>query len=124
MRRYQQLSSTIRGVSGITGHERQDSRDIEQVADAPARMRNRQNAPRCVGRLEGADQFTHASGVDVVEVPQVEQDPPFATEKEGVDALAEPGVERHAKGARNFKDRLVGAVFECGRIILLDRISL
>jgi len=82
--------------------------------DASVGVRNSQNAAPFVGRIEGTDQFTDAARVDVVEAPQVQQNPPLATEQKGVDALAEPGVERHAKGALNCEDQLVGALFECG----------
>jgi hypothetical protein len=82
--------------------------------DASVGVRNSQNAAPFVRRIEGTDQFTYTARVDVVEAPQVQQDPPLAAEKKSVDALAEPGVERHAKCALNCEDQLIGALFECG----------
>ena len=52
-----------------TDHQLQDSRDIEQVADAFVRMLNPQNAARCVSCIEGMDQFTHAACVEIEEKP-------------------------------------------------------
>jgi hypothetical protein len=38
---------------------------VEELTDAPARVRNLQNAARSVGRFEGANQFTHAGRIEV-----------------------------------------------------------
>lgn len=83
----------------------QDARDVKEVADASARIRNLQNASCGVGRVESADQLAHAGRIDVGKARQIQQKSSLAAADKRFDSAPQHGAHRRSKRPPNVKDR-------------------